>query len=131
MNQLPALFSRSPAGFVLEQDELLTVAFWSCFSLASISKGREYEANRSPLTGCCYCRQENYYCCFCKTFYPFLMFLLLLCRLCLSTIYLSHFHIFSSIHICIYNYIYIYTHISFIYFLKLYSCFQLIIDTYI
>lgn len=52
VNELPALFPSGPAGFVLEQDELLTVAFWSCFSLVSISKGREHCANQSPMTGC-------------------------------------------------------------------------------
>lgn len=51
VNQPPPLFPSGPAGFVLEQNELLTVAFWSCFSSVSTSKGKEHCAERSPLTG--------------------------------------------------------------------------------
>lgn len=51
VNQLPPLFPSGPAGFVLEQDELLTVAFWSCFSSVSTSKGKERSVERSPLAG--------------------------------------------------------------------------------
>lgn len=39
-----------PAGFVLELNELLMVAFWSCFSSVSTSKGKEQPAKSSPLT---------------------------------------------------------------------------------
>lgn len=51
VNQPPPLFPSGPAGFVLEQNELLTVAFWSCFSSVSTSKGKERCDERSPLTG--------------------------------------------------------------------------------
>lgn len=50
VNQPPPLFPSGPAGFVLEQNELLTVAFWSCFSSVSTPKGKEHFAERSPLT---------------------------------------------------------------------------------
>lgn len=51
VNQPPPLFPSGPAGFVLEQNELLTVAFWPCFFLSvSTSKGKEHCAERSPLT---------------------------------------------------------------------------------
>lgn len=51
VNQPPPLFPSGPAGFVLEQNELLTAAFWLYFSSVSTSKGKEHCAERSPSTG--------------------------------------------------------------------------------